>query len=106
MLDARRPKGRLFCWLLSVLWVWSVAATPATAGANGPATTHISDTVFRADGNPAAGWVLISWPAFTTSDSKPVAAGTKSVELGAGGALVVDLVPNVGATPAGGRYHG
>jgi len=49
--------------------------------------------------------VLISWPAFTTSDAKPVAAGTKSVTLGSGGALVVDLVPNSGATPTGSYYQ-
>ncbi len=112
MLDARRrPVGRLFFGLVSVLLIWwSIAQAPMAVAAPdpapdpAPATTRVSDTVYRADGTPAAGTVLISWPAFTTSDSKSVAAGTKSVPLGTGGSLVVDLVPNVGATPAGAYY--
>jgi hypothetical protein len=107
MLDARRrPMGRLFFGLLSVLLVWwGAIAIPANAADGAPATTRVSNTVYRADGAPAAGTVLISWPAFTTSDAKPVAAGTKSVTLGGGGALVVDLVPNSGATPTGSYYQ-
>ncbi len=107
MLDARRrPEGRLFCGLLSVLLVWwGLAQAPAAVAADAaPATTRVNDTLYRADGVPASGTVLISWPAFTTSDAKPVAAGTKSVLLGADGSLVVDLVPNAGATPAGTYY--
>ncbi|MGC2196940.1 MAG: hypothetical protein WA628_19855, partial [Terriglobales bacterium] len=107
MLDARRrPEGRLFCGLLSVLLVWwGLAQAPAAVAADAaPATTRLNDTLYRADGVPASGTVLISWPAFTTSDTKPVAAGTKSVLLGADGSLVVDLVPNAGATPAGTYY--
>jgi hypothetical protein len=69
-----------------------------------PATTHVSDTVYRADGTPASGTVLISWPAFTTADSKPVAAGSESVTLGSEGEFATDLVPNAGATPAGSYY--
>jgi hypothetical protein len=107
MLDAwRRPVGRIFFGLLSGLLIWFGAlAVPANAADTGPATTRVSDTVYRADGTPASGVVLISWPAFTTSDAKPVAAGTKSIALGAGGALAVDLVPNAGATPAGSYYE-
>jgi hypothetical protein len=107
MVDARRrPKGRFFCGLGTLLLVWwgLTQATPGRAADGGVATTRISDTVYRADGTPASGTVLISWPAFTTADAKPVAAGTKSVELGAGGELAVDLVPNAGATPAGALY--
>ncbi len=112
MLDARRrPVGRLFFGLVSVLLIWwSIAqvpmavADPDPAPDPHPATTRVSDTVYRADGTPASGTVLISWPTFTTSDSKPVAAATKGVTLGTGGSLAVDLVPNVGATPAGAYY--
>jgi hypothetical protein len=101
----RRPMGRLFFGLLSVFLVWwGVAQAPLAAADSGPATTRVSDTVYRADGTPASGTVLISWPAFTTSDSTPVAAGTKSVKLGTGGSLIVDLVPNAGATPPGTYY--
>ena len=79
----------------------------ATAGWGGstPATTRIADVVYRADGAPASGSVLISWPAFTTADSSPVAAGSKAVNLGPQGAFSVDLVPNLGASPAGTLYR-
>lgn len=107
MLDGRRRlKGRLFYGLLSVLLVWwGLVQAPVAAADASPATTHVKDTVYRADGTPASGTVLISWPAFTTSDSKPVAAGTESVTLGTGGSLDVDLIPNAGATPTGTYYE-
>src|SRR6266571_9398252 len=98
MLDGRRPPGRLFYVLLSVLLLTAVSRAQA------PAMTTISDVVYRADGTPAAGTLLISWPAFTTADGKPVAAGTKSVMLGAQGVLSVALAPNTGAIPAGTFY--
>lgn len=57
-----RPLGRLFYWLLTVvLFPIMLQATPAT--------TRISDVVYRADGTPAGGVLLISWPAFTTADA-------------------------------------
>lgn len=74
------------------------------AGAQQPARTTVTDTLYRADGSAASGTVLISWPAFTTADTKPVAAGTLTVPLGAGGAFSVALVPNAGATPDGTFY--
>jgi hypothetical protein len=78
------------------------AAAGALAGT--PAMTTISDTVYRADGAPAAGTLLISWPAFTTATGVPVAAGSTSVTIGASGAISVGLIPSAGATPAGTLY--
>jgi hypothetical protein len=72
--------------------------------AAGPALTTISDTVYRADGSPAAGTVLISWPAFRTIEGEVVAAGNQSVQIGSGGLFTTQLVPNVGASPAGTYY--
>jgi trimeric autotransporter adhesin len=92
MFDARRPTGRLFLLLLAVV-------TTSLGLAQSLPTTLISDTVYRADGTPAGGTLLISWPEFTTSGSQAVAAGETNVTLGTGGALAVGLVPNVGATP-------
>ncbi len=90
-------RGRLFSLgLVLMLLVKMASATPPM--------TRISDTVYRADGAPAGGTLLISWPAFTTPDNSPVAAGNKSVQLGAQGSLSVDLVPNAGAIPAGTLY--
>ena len=33
------------------------------------ATTTIQDTVYRADGTPAGGTIVVSWPAFTDRKS-------------------------------------
>jgi hypothetical protein len=90
--------GRLFYLLLMM----AIIATRAQA--QGPATTTVSDIVYRADGTPAGGVLLISWPAFTTAGGQTVAAGDTSATLGSGGALSVALVPNANATPAGTLY--
>ena len=68
------------------------------------ATTTIQDTVYRADGTPAGGTIVVSWPAFTTSVGQAVAAGNTSVTLGPNGALTLVLTANVGATPDGSYY--
>jgi hypothetical protein len=93
MFEARRPAGWLFLLLLALV-----------ASAQTLTTTTISDTVYRADGTPAGGTLLISWPEFTTAAQGAVAAGNTSVTLGAGGALSVGLVPNANATPANTVY--
>src|SRR5882757_4092826 len=72
--------------------------------AQGPALTTISDTVYRADGTTAKGTSLISWPTFQTAEGNAIAAGTKTVTIGTAGAFSTQLVPNVGATPAGTYY--
>ena len=91
MFDARRRQlGRFFFLLLLA----------GTCYGQGPATTLVSDVVFRADSTPAGGTLLISWPPFITANGEAVAAGTKSVTLGLQGALSVALIPNTGVTPA------
>jgi len=82
----------------------SIIALIAAALADTPAMTTISDTVYRADGTPAAGTLLISWPAFTTATGTPVAGGSKSVSIGGSGSVSLALVPNTGAIPAGTLY--
>ncbi len=93
-----RPLGRLFL-LLAVFLVTFPTVLQAT-----PATTTISDVVYRADGTPASGVLIISWPSFSTSDGAAVGAGTQSITLGAGGTLSVQLVPNSNASPANTVY--
>jgi hypothetical protein len=88
-------------WISQLL---CLAILSITLAAQTPPTTTVSDTVFRADGTPASGTLLISWPAFTTSNGDAIAGGTKSVTLGSGGSLSVALVPNAGATPANTVY--
>src|SRR6266850_4685889 len=99
MFDPCRLAGRLFYLLISLLLACGVArAVPP------PATTTIADTVYRADGSPASGTLLITWPQFNTSDNKAVASGTLNVTIGAGGGVSIALAPNAGATPAGTYY--
>lgn len=94
MTAMRRPLGRLFYWPVVI-----AAALCGYSPAQQPSTTVVTDIVYRANGTPAAGTLVFSWPAFTTADNKPVAAGTFTVSLGAGGALNVALVPTQNATP-------
>jgi trimeric autotransporter adhesin len=93
-----RPQWRLFCLALGC------ALTATQAMAQSPVLTTVSETVFRADGSPASGTLLPSWPAFTTADGHTMAAGNKSVALGSNGSLTVQLAPNAGATPSGITY--
>ena len=95
MLEMCRPWRRLFLCLLVV---------PLCASAQTVSMTTVQDTVYRADGNPAQGTLLISWPEFTTSGGKAIGAGTTSVKLAAGGGLSVALVPNANAVPATAVY--
>src|SRR2546427_9713171 len=101
---ARRPMRRLFYLrLVALMLAGAGRARPLPAAQSGPAMTTVSDTVYRADGSPAQGSAIITWPAFVTADGKAVAAGTTNVTLGTNGALSVTLGPNVGANPAGGH---
>lgn len=72
--------------------------------AQSAATTTITDTVQYANGAPAQGTVLLSWPGFVTASGVSVQKGTTSVTLGANGALSVQLAPNGGASPIGTFY--
>jgi hypothetical protein len=67
-------------------------------------TTSVTDTVYRADGTPATGTVLVSWQAFTTALGQSVPSGSTSAVISSGGAMQVALVPNTGATPMGSYY--
>ena len=97
MFETCRPLGRLF--LCTALVLALVAASDAA-----PQTTTVSDIIYRADGTPAKGTLLISWPAFVSSDGEAVSAGSLAVAVGPGGAVNVALVPTEGATPAGTYY--
>jgi hypothetical protein len=67
-------------------------------------TTTVQGTVYRADGAPASGTLLISWPAFTTPQSQAIAAGSTSATIGADGFVSVNLTANAGSLPAGNYY--
>jgi trimeric autotransporter adhesin len=67
-------------------------------------TTVVQDTVYHADGTTATGTILVAWPAFVTASGKTVAAGNLTAAIGPGGAVSLNLAPNVGSTPAGSYY--
>ena len=129
MLQRCRPAGRLFCCVLALAAVLTLradargrvggSATASPAGADpegksapaasptpqsGPALTSVIDTVYLANGSYAAGTLVITWPAFTTTSGTGVAPGELDVTLGTNGALDVQLMPNAGATPANVYY--
>lgn len=81
--------------------VWLLAAMPAAAQC--PQKTRLTDTVYNADGSPAAGRVVIAWPSYTIGSCQ-VIAGQVSVAL-AEGVLDVELYPNDAAVPVGTSYR-
>ncbi len=100
-----RPVGRLCYWAIVALGALLCGlGIPASAASGSPATTTVSDSVYFADGTAARGNLIITWPAFVTSDGVAVAAGTTNATLGSNGELSVALVPNAGASPAGVYY--
>src|SRR6202451_2096050 len=118
MFDAgRRPMGRLFflvlamiaelaglAALVNLLSLGGVVRAAALIPQSGPASTTVSDTVYRADGTPAQGTLIITWPAFITASGAAVAAGNLDVTLGANGSLSVALAPKAGGKPANAYY--
>ena len=85
-------------------WLFLFAAFVVLSLAQNPPTTNVVDTVYHADGTPAQGVLLISWPEFTTAAGQAIGSGNTSTTLGSGGALSVALVANAGATPANTVY--
>lgn len=97
-----RMKNREGVWLkLAIALGLLMAGGTARAQV---ATTTVEGTVYRADGTPAQGTMLVSWPAFVTANNLAVAAGSTTVTLGADGYATLTLAPNLGADPAGTYY--
>ena len=68
------------------------------------ATTQVADTIYHADGTAATGTVIISWPAFTTSNGDSIPSSSASATITSSSALSVRLIANAGATPIGSYY--
>ena len=79
-------------------------ALRSVANAQAVPTTTVQGTVYQANGQPGAGTVDVSWPAFTTATGQAVAAGRTMVTIPLDGFVSVNLASNVGATPAGLYY--
>jgi len=97
--------ARRFSSVLISIAVTILLPHPAFTQGVGLTLCQITDTVYRADGTPAQGDVVILWNAFTTAAGQPVAAGNLTVTLGPNGAFSAALAPNQGATPAGSYYR-
>jgi trimeric autotransporter adhesin len=101
------PNGkRLVEVLLAGSLLAAMLLSPGTElpGQSSVPTTQLTDTIYRADGTTATGTVLVSWPAFTTSNGLSVPAGNTSVTIGLGGGFSVALAPNAGSSPMGSYY--
>src|SRR5664280_658461 len=78
---------------------------PKNQSPSPPTLCQIADTVYRADGTPAQGTALISWPAFTTAAGQAVTPGSLIVTLDPSGGCNASLAPNTGASPTGTYYR-
>ena len=96
-------------WLRTAGWMAVCAVTiwltgMATTHAQAVSTTTVQGTVYLANGQPAAGTLVVSWPTYTTAGGQLISAGQTTVTVGADGYVSVNLAPNQGATPAGEYY--
>ncbi|MDQ2834060.1 MAG: SGNH/GDSL hydrolase family protein [Acidobacteriota bacterium] len=96
--------GTLLLAIPGAMTVIRIASATAQTPPAGIVTTQVTDTVYRADGTPATGTVIVSWQAFTTAIGQSVASGTTSAPIGPNGALNLQLAPNAGSTPMGTYY--
>ncbi len=74
------------------------------APAQAISTTTVQGTVYLANGQPATGTLVVSWPSFTTASGQLVTADSTTVTIAPDGFVSVNLAPNLGATPAGLYY--
>ena len=95
--NASRLTGRLLIFVALLL----AGGTFAKAT---PMKTMLQDVLYRADGSVAHGNLTIRWNAFSTSAGEAVAAGEMTMSTDVNGNIAIPLIPNVGATPAGGYY--
>jgi hypothetical protein len=79
------------------------AGLAPSAWAQCPPKTTVNDTLYNADGSPAAGRVVIAWPTFQIGACQ-VIAGQATVTV-ASGDFSVQLYPNDAAVPAGTSYR-
>jgi len=85
------------------MWILLLVLSPSATHAQ-ITTTTVQGVVYRADGTPATGTLIVTWTAFSTANSQAVAAGSKTVAIGQDGFVSVNLAPNAGAAPAGSYY--
>jgi len=95
---------RTFGTWASWIFVIVLLALLPLPGVGQVTTTTVQGTVYRADGSPASGTLIVSWPSFTTAANQAIAAGSTSVQIGSDGFVSVSLAPNQNAYPSGTYY--
>jgi hypothetical protein len=95
--------GMLLLAIPGAMTVMKVTAAAQSGSGSSIGTTQVTDTVYRGDGTPANGTVIVSWTAFTTALGQAVPSGAASATI-TNGALSLALVPNAGSTPMGTYY--
>ncbi len=83
-----------------LMGIWTGDVTHAQAVSKTP----VQGTVYLANGQPAAGTLVGSWPSFTTASGQLVAADSTTITIAPDGFVSVNLAANAGATPAGLYY--
>jgi hypothetical protein len=89
--------------LRSLLAICGACLLAASAWAQCPSKTTVSDTLLNADGSPASGRVVIAWPTFLAGTCQ-VIAGQTTVTVN-NGLFSVELYPNDAAAPMGTSYR-
>ncbi|MGH9607286.1 MAG: beta strand repeat-containing protein [Terracidiphilus sp.] len=103
MSEGRLRTGMGWCVFMGLAGMLGAFAGVAALG-QGVSTTTVQGTMYLANGQPASGTLMVSWPAFTTAGGQLVAADRTSVTIPADGYVSVNLAPNQGSTPAGEYY--
>src|SRR5277367_4414739 len=85
------------------MWILLLVLSPSDTHAQ-ITTTTVQGVVYRADGTPATGTLIVTWTAFSTANNQAIAAGSTTVAIGQDGFVSVNLAPNAGASPAGSYY--
>ena len=67
-------------------------------------TTAVQGIVNFANGKPATGSIVVTWPAFTTATHLAVATGRLTAAIAGNGSVTLHLTPNSGAIPVGVYY--
>jgi hypothetical protein len=90
--------------LLSIMLCLISMGLASAVHAETVSTTTVQGTVYLANGNPATGTLVVSWPSFTTASGQLVTSGNLTMTIATDGYVSINLAPNEGARPAGQYY--
>jgi hypothetical protein len=97
-MQARLVRGGRAAALLVSLW-WMGAGVQAA-----PPLTTVQDVLYKADGSPFNGFLLIDWRSFEATDSSNIATQSLTVPI-VNGVVRVQLVPTTNAVSGSASYR-